>query len=163
MYGLKEKVPQFSQKNYNTNNPRMFVIFYIIKNKFHNGVKTLLIICFDGHVYSLKLLRSSVFVSFTLASATELPAGLLVTLILDRWGRRFCGFLTLGAISACSFAELYLPSILFLPETAGRELPQTLQQGEDFSKGDHFWSFPCCNKIDVDRHRNGNNNCTIER
>lgn len=53
--------------------------------------------------------------------------------------------------------------VLFLPETAGRELPQTLQQGEDFSKGDHFWSFPCCNKIDVDRHRNGNNNCTIER
>lgn len=72
--------------------------------------RTFMIICFDGHIYSLRLLRSSVFVSFTLSSATELPAGLLVTLILDRWGRRFCGFLTLGAIGACSFTELYLPS-----------------------------------------------------
>lgn len=71
------------------------------------------IICFDGHVYSLKLLQSSVFVSFSLASATELPAGILVTLILDRWGRRFCGFITITGIGICSFAELYLPSRKF--------------------------------------------------
>lgn len=36
--------------------------------------------------------------------------------------------------------------VLFLPETLGRDLPQTLQQGEDFSRGDKFWSFPFCNK-----------------
>ncbi|XP_011305805.1 solute carrier family 22 member 3 [Fopius arisanus] len=188
---------------------------------------TFTIICFDGHVYSLKLLQSSVFVSFSLASATELPAGLLVTLILDRWGRRFCGFLTAAGISACSFAELYLPStggklassvlarfsanmaaniglqyatellptpiraqgvalvhvfgiightvspfivdlaaiwegfpmmlvgvlslgtsvlVLFLPETRGRRLPQTLEEGANFGKNDSFWSLPCCGK-----------------
>lgn len=71
------------------------------------------IICFDGHVYSLKLLQSSVFVSFSLASATELPAGLLVTLILDRLGRRFCGFITITGIGICSFAELYLPARMY--------------------------------------------------
>ncbi|XP_034942466.1 carcinine transporter-like [Chelonus insularis] len=203
---------------------------------------TLTIICFDGHVYSLKLLQSSVFVSFSLASSTELPAGILVTLILDRWGRRFCGFLTLGAIGICSFTELYSPSteaklassvlarfsgnmaaniglqyaaellptpvraqgvalvhlfgifahaiapyiidlanvwedlpmillgtsafitatlVLFLPETQGRSLPQTLQQGEDFGKDSNFWSFPCCKKSNLNFH-DDNENYTIE-
>ncbi|KAK0086580.1 hypothetical protein PV326_005490 [Microctonus aethiopoides] len=205
---------------------------------------TLTIVCFDGHVYSLKLLPSSVFVSFSLASSTELPAGLLVTLILDRWGRRFCGFLTLAAISCFSFTELYLPSaagklsssvlarfsgnmaaniglqysaellptpvrgqgvalihifgiiahaiapyitdlaeiwygfpmtligtlafatatlVLFLPETAGRELPQTLQQGEDFSKGQRFWTLPCFEKIEIDPEHDENNCHIVER
>ena len=34
--------------------------------------------------------------------------------------------------------------VLFLPETLGRNLPQTLQQGEDFGKEQKFWSLPCC-------------------
>jgi hypothetical protein len=67
-------------------------------------------IAFDGHVYALKLIPTSVFVSFSLACATELPAGLLLTLILDRWGRRFCGFITLAMTGAFSFAELLLQS-----------------------------------------------------
>lgn len=67
-------------------------------------------IAFDGHVYSLKLIPSSVFVSFSLACATELPAGLLLTLLLDRWGRRFCGFITLAMTCLFSFAELLLQS-----------------------------------------------------
>ena len=67
-------------------------------------------IAFDGHVYSLKLLPSSVFVSFSLACSTELPAGLLLTLLLDRWGRRFCGFITLAMTCLFSFAELLLHS-----------------------------------------------------
>ena len=66
----------------------------------------LTVIAFDGHVYSLKLLQSSVFVSFSLACATELPAGLLLTLVLDRWGRRFCGFITMALTMLFSFAEL---------------------------------------------------------
>lgn len=43
--------------------------------------------------------------------------------------------------------------ILFLPETLGRELPQTLRQGEDFGKDQSFWTLPCCQKSHVDRHR----------
>lgn len=67
-------------------------------------------IAFDGHVYSLKLLESSVFVSFSLSCATELPAGILLALLLDRWGRRFCGFITMASTTAFSIAELLLPS-----------------------------------------------------
>ncbi|XP_020280140.1 carcinine transporter-like [Pseudomyrmex gracilis] len=195
---------------------------------------SLTVIAFDGHVYSLKLIPSSVFVSFSLACATELPAGLLLTLLLDRWGRRFCGFITLAMTSLFSFAELLLQSIaakltmsvlsrfclnmaanvglqyaaellptpirtqgvslihifgivahsvapyvvdsakiwdglpmmiismvaivgatliLFLPETLGRDLPQTLHQGEEFGKDQKFWTLPCCDGSYPSRHR----------
>ncbi|XP_033326805.2 carcinine transporter isoform X1 [Megalopta genalis] len=183
----------------------------------------LTVISFDGHVYSLKLLQSSVFVSFSLACSTELPAGLLLTLLLDRWGRRLCGFLSLGVTCLLSIAELMLHStvakltmsvmarfclnmaaniglqyavellptpvrsqgvslihtvgiiahtlapyitdsakiwesfpmliistvsfmgamfVLFLPETLGQDLPQTINQGEEFGKDQNFWSLP---------------------
>jgi len=194
----------------------------------------LTMIAFDGHIYSLKLIPSSVFVSFSVACATELPAGLLLTLLLDRWGRRFCGFITLAMTCLFSFAELLLQSIvakltmsvlsrfclnmaanvglqyaaellptpirtqgvglihifgiiahsvapyvvdsakiweglpmmiisivsfaaatliLFLPETLGRDLPQTLRQGEDFGKDQSFWALPCCETPRSNRHR----------
>ncbi|KAH0945542.1 hypothetical protein HN011_010349 [Eciton burchellii] len=195
---------------------------------------SLTMIAFDGHVYALKLIPTSVFVSFSLACATELPAGLLLTLILDRWGRRFCGFITLAMTGAFSFAELLLQSIvakltmsvlsrfclnmaanvglqyaaellptpirtqgvslihifgiiahslapyvvdtakiwqglpmmligivslmaatviLFLPETLGRDLPQTLLQGEEFGKDQSFWQLPCCDRARSNRRR----------
>ncbi|KAL6268680.1 hypothetical protein P5V15_001810 [Pogonomyrmex californicus] len=195
---------------------------------------SLTMIAFDGHVYSLKLIPSSVFVSFSLACATELPAGLLLTLLLDRWGRRFCGFITLAMTCLFSFAELLLQPIiakltmsvlsrfclnmaanvglqyaaellptpirtqgvalihifgiiahsiapyvvdsakiwdglpmiiisivsfvaatliLFLPETLGRDLPQTLRQGEDFGKDQSFWALPCFERPRSNRHR----------
>lgn len=79
--------------------------------------RSLTMIAFDGHVYSLKLIPSSVFVSFSLACATELPAGLLLTLLLDRWGRRFCGFITLAMTCLFSFAELLLQSSERIPTT----------------------------------------------
>ncbi|XP_012268092.2 carcinine transporter-like [Athalia rosae] len=184
-------------------------------------------LAFDGHVYSLKLLQSSVFVSFTLSSATEFPAGLVLTMTLDRCGRRcsaivpsiltaLCSILLLfittgvGALIlavtarfmlnmaanvALQFAAELLPTpvraqgvsfihifgiiahcvapyiielakvweklpmitlaivsilatilVLFLPETSGEDLPQTLQEGENFGKGQKMWSMPCCGK-----------------
>lgn len=53
--------------------------------------------------------------------------------------------------------------VLFLPETAGRELPQTLQQGEDFSKGQRFWTLPCYEKIEIDTEHDENDCHIIER
>lgn len=37
-------------------------------------------------------------------------------------------------------------SILFLPETMGRELSQTLEEGEAFGEGHRFWDNPCTAK-----------------
>lgn len=37
-------------------------------------------------------------------------------------------------------------SILFLPETMGRQLPQTLEDGELFGQDQGFWDTPCTRK-----------------
>lgn len=44
---------------------------------------------FDGHVRQVEHLGLDFFLTFTLASATELPADTLLTFTLDRWGRRW--------------------------------------------------------------------------
>lgn len=54
---------------------------------------------------------------------------------------------------ACISAVL----VLFLPETLGRDLPQTLQDGEDFGKDQSFWSLPCFTRS-VKKDRSTNNN-----
>lgn len=43
--------------------------------------------------------------------------------------------------------------VLFLPETLGRNLPQTLRQGEDFGKDQSFWMLPCCEESRPNQHR----------
>lgn len=36
--------------------------------------------------------------------------------------------------------------VLFLPETVGQNLPQTIKQGEEFGKEQRFWNLPCYQK-----------------
>ncbi|XP_073965138.1 organic cation transporter protein-like [Choristoneura fumiferana] len=33
---------------------------------------------------------------------------------------------------------------LFLPESMGKTMPQTIVDGENYGKDQRFWDFPCC-------------------
>lgn len=179
---------------------------------------------FDGHVRNVGSLGLDIFLTFTIASATELPADTFLTAVLDRWGRRWlaCGSMVISGIFSLlatavpvggpsaslaimgrfavnisyniglQYAAELLPTVvraqgvalihimgyvasivapfvvylanisqdlpllilgvlgiaggllcLFLPETMDTEMPQTLQDGEDFGKDQRFWDNPC--------------------
>ncbi|KAL4707131.1 hypothetical protein ACJJTC_018866 [Scirpophaga incertulas] len=57
-------------------------------------------VLFDGLVRLSEGLGLNFFITFTLASATEIPSVTLLALILDRWGRRWltCGPLTVAGV-----------------------------------------------------------------
>lgn len=59
---------------------------------------------YDGYIRSITTIGFNTFVAFTLASATEFPASFILTFILDKWGRRWLLFGTMGLCAVCSFA-----------------------------------------------------------
>ncbi|XP_014600495.1 PREDICTED: organic cation transporter protein-like [Polistes canadensis] len=184
----------------------------------------LIVLVFDGHVWNMKLLDPDVFTSFSLASMTELPAAILLALLLDRWGRRWMGFASMFLCGVFSFIAIATPEGYFtvamailarlgvniaanigfqyaaemlptvvraqgvslihiigyfahiigpyiiylsdvnpalplvalglisfvvafltltLPETLNMELPESLEEGNDFGRGQNFWWIPC--------------------
>nr|XP_026483475.1 organic cation transporter protein-like [Vanessa tameamea] len=55
---------------------------------------------FDGHVRNVGSLGLDIFLTFTIATATEFPADTFLTVVLDRWGRRWlaCGSMVISGI-----------------------------------------------------------------
>lgn len=182
---------------------------------------------FDGYVRNIESIGLSPFLGFALGALTELPASTLVTVLLDRWGRRWLGFGTMFLSGMCSIVASFIPTglattiviilgrffvnfsfnigmqyaaellptvvrgqgvsfihitgyiatimspiiihlgvispvlplwilglcgvvggalILLLPETLGEQLPQSLEDGEQFGLDQKMWHFPCIGK-----------------
>lgn len=62
-----------------------------------------------GYARNIEGLGLNTFIAFTIASATELPASCILTLILDRWGRRWLGLGTMVLCGCCSIIASFLP------------------------------------------------------
>lgn len=65
---------------------------------------------FDGHVRNINNLQLDIFLTFSIAAATELPADVFLTVVLDRWGRRWiaCGLMCISGIFsiwACAVSD----------------------------------------------------------
>lgn len=71
--------------------------------------RVLVAVVYDGHARNTANLGPSVFVTFSVASATELPADLVLVFFLDRWGRRALAFGSLIGAAAFSLATLAVP------------------------------------------------------
>lgn len=57
---------------------------------------------YDGYIRSITSIGLDIFIAFTLASATEFPASLTLTFVLDRWGRRWTLFGSMVLCAVCS-------------------------------------------------------------
>lgn len=182
---------------------------------------------FDGYVRNIESIGLNPFLGFGVAAATELPASTLVTVLLDRWGRRWLGFGTMFLSGMCSIIAVFIPTglattiviilgrffvnfsynigmqyaaellptvvrgqgvsfihltgyiatimspiivhlgvvspilplmilgscgiagglmTLLLPETLGEQLPQSIDDGEQFGLNQKMWHFPCIGK-----------------
>lgn len=77
----------------------------------------LISLVFDGHIRNVGALGLNVFVTFTVAAATECPADIILTLTLDRWGRRWLAFGTMVLSGMFSIVATAVP----VGESRGRE------------------------------------------
>ncbi|KAH8366149.1 hypothetical protein KR093_009748, partial [Drosophila rubida] len=78
---------------------------------------------YDGHVRAASVLdRENIFVVFSIACATEIPGDLVVTITLDRFGRRWSafGFTALSGIFSLFAANFTDPIYLLACALAGR-------------------------------------------
>lgn len=180
---------------------------------------------FEGHARNAGSIGSNIFIVHTIGSFTEFPADIILVLILDKVGRRWCCSVALmlgclfsllatlapfGVYSAAlailgratanysynlgiQYAAELLPTVvrgqgltfvhimgyiasmvaplvvylsniwtllpmivlgvvglgggfccLYLPETLGQDLPQTIEDGENIGRDQKFFDFPCC-------------------
>lgn len=79
---------------------------------------------FDGHVRNVDNLGLDVFVTFTIAAFTELPADTFLTLVLDRWGRRWlaCGTMVFAGLFSVWASAVTDSKKTFNNQTKNRKL-----------------------------------------
>lgn len=63
----------------------------------------------NSNVWDMELLAPNVFVSYSLAASTELLAGLILILTLDKVGRRLMGFLSMTFAGIFSLMAIITP------------------------------------------------------
>lgn len=71
--------------------------------------RVLVAVVYDGHARNTANLGLSVFLTFSVASVTELPADLILVFFLDVWGRRALAFGSLMGAALFSLATLAVP------------------------------------------------------
>ena len=64
---------------------------------------------YDGHIRNALNLPLDIFITFTVACATEFPADALLTATLDRWGRRWYGAGTMILSGIFTLAVIPVP------------------------------------------------------
>uniref|UniRef100_A0A336MA72 CSON007857 protein n=1 Tax=Culicoides sonorensis TaxID=179676 RepID=A0A336MA72_CULSO len=192
---------------------------------------------FEGHARNAGSIGSNIFVVHSIGSFTEFPADIILVLILDTVGRRWCCSVALmlggvfsllatlvpfGVYSATlailgratanfsynlgvQYAAELLPTVvrgqgltfvhimgyvasmaaplvvylsniwtllpmivlgivglvggfccLFLPESLGHDLPQTIVDGENIGRDQKFFDFPCCGKRKISKQDHAN-------
>ncbi|XP_063632714.1 solute carrier family 22 member 13-like [Cydia splendana] len=238
---FRETAAELAKSEQETKNYSALDLFKSPRLRKHSVLLVLIWCCtamvFDGHVRNVGSLGLDMFLTFTVATATEFPADVLLISVLDILGRRWLAFGSMVVSGIFSFlattvaqgiptaslaivgrfavniaynigmqyaAELlptvvraqglalihiagyvatilvpyivymatiavYIPLLilgalgilggtlcLFLPESMGKTMPQTIQDGEDYGREQRFWEFPCCgrknlpNKEDVE-------------
>lgn len=80
---------------------RMYTLFII---------RVCIAVVYDGHTRNATNLGLDVFVTFSIASLTELPADLIIVFLLDRWGRRACTSLSLFCSGIFSLTAVAVPT-----------------------------------------------------
>lgn len=143
----------------------LFLISFLLGTMVMSGVFSLLAVCVPPGVYSATLAilgRFSVNISYNIG--LQYAAELLPTVVRAQ-GVAFIHIMGYVAAILAPFV-VYLSHImnelplivlgvlgifggclsLFLPETLNHELPQSLQDGEEFGRGQRMWDFPCCQK-----------------
>ena len=88
----------------------MYYDYFYLINDLCVYIRVSIAVVYDGHARNTTNLGLNVFMTFSVASVTELPAGLVVVFFLDKWGRRALAFGSLLGSAVFSLATLAVPS-----------------------------------------------------
>lgn len=107
-----QKFLETCQRNHEAQKDRKYSLLDLFKTPQLRKTTLLMIVIYmavslvyDGYIRSITSIGLDIFIAFTLASATEFPASLFLTFVLDRWGRRWTLF---GSMFLCALCSIVL-------------------------------------------------------